>query len=411
LTTLLLACISTPPAQASPPPARYAGGAHDAEPGLASEPEQRQEELYDEGTEAMDEGQWDRALEMFTKAAELKGSRTDGAVYWKAYTQNRLGQRAEALTTLELLRRNHPQSHWLNDAKALEIEVRQSSGQPVAPEREQNEELKLMALNGLANSDPERAIPMLESLLQSNNSPKLKDRALFVLAQSHSTRAREMIAKIARGGATPDLQMRALRYLGLFGGQESRKLLSDIYSSSSDVSIKKAILRSFMTAGERDRLVAAAKGEPNPQLRTEAVRQLGVMQAESELTDLYRSEASVDVKKQIIQAMFVGGSVESLTDLARNEKDAELRRTAIRSLGVAGSRRAGDTLVSIYGSDKDPTIRKEVINGLFVQNNAHALVELARKETDPHMKKEIVSRLSLMNSKEAKDYILELLKD
>ena len=33
-------------------------------------------------------------------AANVKGNRADGALYWKAYSQNRLGQRAEALTTL-----------------------------------------------------------------------------------------------------------------------------------------------------------------------------------------------------------------------------------------------------------------------------------------------------------------------
>ena len=38
------------------------------------------------------------------------------------------------------------------------------------------------------------------------------------------------------------------------------------------------------------------------------------------------------------------------------------------------------------------------------------LVEMARAGRDPAMKKEIVQRLSLMRSKEATDYMLELLK-
>jgi hypothetical protein len=44
-----------------------------------------------------------------------------------------------------------------------------------------------------------------------------------------------------------------------------------------------------------------------------------------------------------------------------------------------------------------------------VQNNAEALVSLARRETDPAMKKELVQRLSVMKSKVAVDYLLELL--
>jgi hypothetical protein len=37
-------------------------------------------------------------------------------------------------------------------------------------------------------------------------------------------------------------------------------------------------------------------------------------------------------------------------------------------------------------------------------------VDLARKESDPVMKKSIVQRLSMMHSKEATDYMMELLK-
>jgi len=66
--------------------------------------------------------------------------------------------------------------------------------------------------------------------------------------------------------------------------------------------------------------------------------------------------------------------------------------------------------VSIYGSDASPDIRRTVVNALFLQNNGKALVDLARAEKNPEMKKEIVSKLSIMKSKEATDYLMELLK-
>ena len=72
--------------------------------------------------------------------------------------------------------------------------------QKVNPDSEPDEDLKLMALNGLMNSDPERAIPMLEKFLQGNQSPKLKERALFVLAQNDSAKGRQILSQIARGG-------------------------------------------------------------------------------------------------------------------------------------------------------------------------------------------------------------------
>ena len=75
-------------------------------------------------------------------------------------------------------------------------------------------------------------------------------------------------------------------------------------------------------------------------------------------------------------------------------------------------KRAGtsEALAAIYASDSSAEVRKAVVNALFLQNNASALVALARAERNPEMKKEIVSKLSLMKSKEATDYLLELLK-
>jgi len=72
---------------------------------------------------------------------------------------------------------------------------------------------------------------------------------------------------------------------------------------------------------------------------------------------------------------------------------------------------AGDTklLSDIYSTSKDPDVKARVINALFAQGNAKALVEIARRETDPAMRKTIVERLSMMKSKDATDYLMELI--
>ena len=67
-------------------------------------------------------------------------------------------------------------------------------------------------------------------------------------------------------------------------------------------------------------------------------------------------------------------------------------------------------LVEMYGApSQTPEIKKAVVEGLFMQGNAKALVDIARKETDPGLRKELVSRLSMMKSKEATDFLEELL--
>jgi HEAT repeat protein len=370
---------------------------------------ERESRVYEDAMRARDESRWERAIERFNDVVTMKGSRADAAMYWKAYSQDRLGQRAEALTTIAALERDYPKSRYLKDAKALEAEVRRNAGQPVRPQDQADEDLKLMAIAALQHQAPEEAVPMLEKLLAGPSSPKLKERALFVLAQSDSPRARDVLRNIAKGGSIPELQSRAISYLGTHGGRESRAVLAEVYSSSSDVDVKKRILRAFMVAGEKDRLFTAAQSEQNAELRAVAVQQLGVMGAHAELSQLYQKESSVDIKKAIIQAMFVGGNSTRMTELAKGEPNPELRRVAIRNLGLMGSKGTSEALVDIYNTDKDVTVRKAVINALFLQNNATALVALARKETDLTIKKEIVQRLSTMNSKVATDYMLELL--
>ncbi len=403
VTTLFLAAAS---ATVAPRPA----AAHPMPIGIASDLDDRADDLYDRARDLIEEGRYDRAVSELDRLIALNSNRTDAALYWKAYCQMRLGQRAEALTAISDLTKRFADSKWIRDAKALEVEVRQSSGQTVSPASQEDDELKLMALRGIMQSDPDQAMPIIEKMLTGPNSPKVKDRALFVLSQSNSARAREVIAGVAKGNANPDLQLKAIRYLGIMGGQESRQVLVDVYRTSSDVAVKRSILRSYMTSGDKERLFTLAKSETDQSLRAEAVRQLGVMNARSELSQLYQTETSVDVKKQILQAMFVGGDSDRLIELAKGEKDPELRKTAIRNLGLM--KRAGTTeaLTSIYNSDSSPDVKKAVVNALFIQNNAPALVTLARAEKNMDLKKDIVSKLSNMNSKEAKDYLMELLK-
>ena len=81
-----------------------------------------------------------------------------------------------------------------------------------------------------------------------------------------------------------------------------------------------------------------------------------------------------------------------------------------RQLGNIREEAAVNSLVSLYGSESDKGIRSEIINSFHNQNAAKPLVDIARKETDPELKRQVVQRLSNMRSKEATDYLMELLK-
>ena len=252
-----------------------------------------------------------------------------------------------------------------------------------------------MALNSLARAEDQRAIPMLEKIVNGTGSPRLKERALYVLAQNGSPEARQIVIRIARGG-NPDLQARAVQHLGAFGGPESKQALLDIFKSTNNVTVKRNILRSFQSTGDRAQLLEVARTEPLPELRAEAVQQLGSMGAQEQLMQLYSTEKTIEVRRRIIQAMFQRHNPDVLIQLLKTETEPELRRSIVQNLGQMGSAQGTAALQSLYASEKDEAVKRAVIDAFANQRNAKVLIELGRKETDPAMKRRIVERLGQM---------------
>jgi tetratricopeptide (TPR) repeat protein len=291
-------------------------------------------EIYDEATEDLDEGRLDAAIRRFEQVAAKKSVRADPALYWKAYAQYKRALKADALQTIERLRREHPQSRWLKEAQALEVEIRQRGGEKPDLDGMADDELKIMALSGLLNAHPEEALPLLEKLLNSAQSPRVREHALFVLSQSDSPQALEILARTARGQGSPALERKAIQYLGIHGGPDSRKLLAEVYAQSTDFEVRREVLEAFMICGEKARLLEVFKTEKNLELRSRVVEYLGAMGAVAELEPLYASETSREVKHAILEGLMAGDDAKTLVRLARAEKDRELRRKAVEMLSV-----------------------------------------------------------------------------
>jgi tetratricopeptide (TPR) repeat protein len=375
------------------------------------ESEDRNNEIYRSGTSAIDDHRYERGIENMDRVIAAKWARADGAYYWKAYALNKLGKRDDALAALAEIPKQFPQSRWIGDANALKVEIQQASGNPVSPDSQSDEDLRILAINSLMNSDSERAIPLLEKVLNDpKNNLGLKSRALFVLAQSRSDKGRAIVLQYAKSGANPDLQIRAVIYLGTFRSPASQQALADVYAANTDLAVRRAVLRSMAISRDSAHLFAAAKSESNADLRREAIRSLGQMQAASELSQLYASETSPDLKETIISSLMMSRDSDKLMEIARTEKNAELRGVAIRYLGTMRNDKSADGLKSLYAAETDKNVKDQIIRTLGQQGAGKQLVEITRAEKDPELKKEGVQWLGRMHgSKEATDYLMELI--
>src|SRR5229473_3511176 len=353
------------------------------DPQTAEKANAHEEELYTSAKDALDNGEYDNAIKQFDEVIKIHGRRADGAMYWKAYTLGKAGNKAQGLTTLGELRKQYPKSAWLKDAGVLEQEWRGGGN----PENISDEELKLLAIQSLMNSDPEKAVPLLEKIILGNYSPKLKDKALFVLSQSGSDKAQQILMGLARANNQPDLQKRAIRYMG----------------------VKKSVFQAWLMCGCKDDVAALARAEKNPELRREAIRYLGMMGGRVELLEFYKTSPDVETREAAVGAMLLCGCAHELAEIVQTEKDPAVLDKAINTLGLVGGDESLAALTRVYSSQADLTVKKKVVNALFLHGAGKEMVALARKETNPELRKALIQKMSLMSSPEISDYMMEIL--
>jgi hypothetical protein len=154
--------------------------------------------LFADGTRAINEARWSDAISIFARIADMKSEHADGALYWKAYAENKQGKTNDALSTCAALRAGYPKSSWLDECGALEIEIRSKTGQPVQPISEQTDDLKLLALNSLLQRDEGQARAEIQGILDDeDSSQKLKQGALYLLGQHYTGVAYAQIVRLS----------------------------------------------------------------------------------------------------------------------------------------------------------------------------------------------------------------------
>lgn len=393
------------------------------------------ESTYNAGLAALQGRQYDRAIGHFNRVIDDKSARADAATYWKAFAQYKLARGNDASTTIAALRRDFPKSRYLGDASVLETEIKKMAGQTIDPADLDNDEIKLLAIQGLERS--EQATPLLESVLAGPNSLPVKKRALYVLAVDMDERKQAVLLRYAKGAGTPDLQVEAIRYLAVRADRQALVPdLREIYRGTQDAAVKRAIIDLYrgssfrMLRTENGSVVAVAGASRSSAPAAVATtgragaRSSGSGRvqyvpsaeggtawratAQQELWSLYQQETDSAIRAYIASALGTVGATPQLQQIISDEStDPAVRLQAIRSYSPPG-----DALVTLYAQQRDQDSRMAVIASLASQQNADALVALARKETNRDLKTAIVRRLSEMarTSKVAADYMAEVIK-
>lgn len=258
---------------------------------------------YAAGTRAMNEHRWADAVASFDHVVDAKAHKADAALYWKAYSLNKLDKGGLVRATCLQLRSHYGASQWNRDCSALTIDLRANGQFPPVPSippmppvgpfyfnfdsedagshsrdpKDPNDELKILALNSLLNRDPAQAIPLLRGVLSGNQSNEIKQHAIFVLAQSKSPEAQTILHDVIMGKMGDNLQRKAIQMTAMFQGRRANDTLAEVYRTTSNSRVKQSIISAFFISQDAPRMVDLARNEKDMELKRSIVSQLALM--------------------------------------------------------------------------------------------------------------------------------------
>jgi HEAT repeats len=267
---------------------------------LPAPPADDDNSAYAVGTRAMNDHRWQDAIASFDKVIDAKDKRADAALYWKAYSLQKIGSNSLAMTTCNQLRSQFPSSTWNNDCGAISIAINVDPQvrvvvppMPPMPPMEKfkfkgdgsdrgghatDEDLKILALHSLLNQDPAKAIPLLKGILTNNQSSmNMRRNALFVLAQSKSPEAEAVLKDAVLGKLDPALQSEAVQSIAIYEGKRANDTLVQVYRSTSDAKVKKSVINSIFITKDAQRLVDLARAEKDLDMKRDIVSKLAIM--------------------------------------------------------------------------------------------------------------------------------------
>jgi HEAT repeat protein len=371
-------------------------------------------QVFRQGRDLIEKEDWAAAASKFEGyvAQYPKSKEADAALYWLAYALKKQGKFQDAERALERLTKEFPRSTWVDDARAMEVEIAPQTGKRVDPEGLADDELKMVALQSLFQSDPARASTYVAEILKpgSKASRELKETAVSLLGNHGGPEATAMLLDIARTQPDPDLRAVAIHRLGQSNDETVVDELTKIYAAEQDRDVKGQVLHAFSQMNGRRAyagLLQVARSDGDTELRQTAIHWLGQRneaQAVDDLMRLMSGERDDDIRGAVLHAfsqMNDPRAQAKLLEIARGgEGSVELRTQAIHWVGQRSGEGVVGELMSIYRADRNEEIRGAVLHALSQQRDPRArasLLEVARGGDDPEMRSQAIHALTQLD--------------
>jgi HEAT repeat protein len=234
-------------------------------PWAASDPA---DSIYRAAREALNRGEYRRAAELFREigAKHPKSAYAADALYWEAFALYRIGTTAELRTALQVLNTQQAkfaQAATQADAATLATRIngtlatRGDASAIAAVERaaatktacdKEDIAVRVEALNALGQMDPESATPILGRVLARRDecSASLRRRAIFLLGRRADASAVTLLTNAARTEPDPAVRSDAIQWLAKMPGEQPVATLEELLRTSNEEHVQRAAIRALM---------------------------------------------------------------------------------------------------------------------------------------------------------------------
>lgn len=257
----------------------------------------------------------------------------------------------------------------------------------------EQETLALAAMEGLMAQPHERALPIIKKVLAGSQTTLVKKRALFVLSQIDSPEAEQILVQTSR---SPDRELRseAIRSIGIGGNPKALAALQEVYRAG-DGEVKEEVLEAWMIAGRKEEVYQAAINAKSEDEASEAIRMLGVMGAVDELRKLGDLP---NPSRGLVDAYAIGGDLASLRKIAEGKGDVRVRAEAVQKIGIIGDEAARAALRDIYSRSPDEKVKDAALQGMLIAGDDRGVLALYRAAKTTDEKQSLLRTLTMMDS-------------
>jgi HEAT repeat protein len=286
-------------------------------------------------------------------------------------------------------------------------------------------EFKIVVLQALFESDPQRGIAVATDWLKSGSTQtqRCKSAALTLLARHGGKAATPTILGVARNESDPKLRAKAISVLGATNDDSVVDALRDFAITSQDNDIAEAALYA-LSQHQSPRAVTAlseiAMSSKPIALRKVAISAIANRRGDPALDALFRiydADQTLEIRKSVVSGFSHRASDRAgtkLLEIARGSDNIELRKAAISSISRRNAIGTIDTLLGLYDSEKNEELKDQIIYSLAPSKDPRIvdkLIQIAGNPQTPiERRRRAIGLLSRIQDPKVQKFLEDLLK-